>query len=284
VPFTIVGFLFGQSLATNQGADQQQATQVGLIGSVLGVTPVGLIVTNELARRAGEDAAAAGRQAQPPATLVPVPDVTGDSADDAADDLRANGLTATQTQVTSKDTAIGVVASQNPQGGQVVATGSTVQLFVSKGTIVPNVVGLAPDAATERLQRSGLTLRSEEAPSATVPEGEVAGQDPAAGQSVDPGTEVTIFVSTGAGVDVPRVLGLTLDQARRVLVDVGLLIAEDEAISSPAARDVVVFQVPSPGTTVEEGSVVEVRASTGPPVQAGAARPGAARPSASRTR
>ena len=45
MPFTIVGFLFGQSLATNQGADQQQATQVGLIGSVLGVTPVGLIVT-----------------------------------------------------------------------------------------------------------------------------------------------------------------------------------------------------------------------------------------------
>jgi eukaryotic-like serine/threonine-protein kinase len=284
VPFSIFGFFVGQSLAANQGADQQQAAQVGLVGSLVGITPVGVIITSELARRAGEDAAAAaGRQAPPLATPVPVPDVTGESADDATDDLRANGLTATQTEVTSKDTAIGVVSSQNPQGGQVVATGSNVQLFVSKGTIVPNVVGLTPEAATDRLQRSGLTARSEETPSATVPEGEVAGQDPASGQSVDPGTEVTIFISTGAGVDVPRILGLTLDQAREALTDVGLLIAVDEAIPSPAPRDVVVFQVPSPGTTVEEGAVVEVRASTGP-VQASAARPSAARPSAGRTR
>jgi serine/threonine-protein kinase len=265
VPISIFGFVLGSTLATNQGADQQQATQVGLIGSVLGVTPVGVIVTNELARRAGEDAAAAGGQAGQPgaAVPVPVPDVTGQSADDAVEDLRANGLNATQTQVTSKNTAIGVIDSQNPQAGQVVATGSNVQLFVSKGTIVPNVVGLTEQAATDRLKNAGLAASAQEAPSATVPQGEVAKQDPAAGQSVDPGTEVTISVSTGAGVEVPRVIGRTVDDAKGDLEKVGLLIAVDEPIDSPAPANVVVFQVPSPGTTVEPGSVVEVRASKG---------------------
>jgi hypothetical protein len=63
--------------------------------------------------------------------------------------------------------------------------------------IVPDVVGLGEDAALVALKEAGLFFRTEQMHSKDVAEGMVISQDPAAGTYVDPGTTVTIAVSSG---------------------------------------------------------------------------------------
>jgi serine/threonine-protein kinase len=129
---------------------------------------------------------------------------------------------------------------------------------------VPNVAGLSQKDADTRLTRAGLVSKHRETSSSTVPEGEVARQNPAAGTDANPGSDVEVFLSTGRGVEVPPLVGKKMDDARKALEEAKLFIAEDEAVRTPQPEGVVVFQVPPPLTTVKEGEVVEVRVSLGP--------------------
>ncbi len=66
------------------------------------------------------------------------------------------------------------------------------------GIAVPNLVGVARADAQARLQDAGLTSVVVEIASTTVPAGQVASQQPAAGASVARGENVTLIVSRGA--------------------------------------------------------------------------------------
>jgi serine/threonine-protein kinase len=270
---SLFGFVIGNALATSQGASGEDAARIGLVGGLLGSTPIGIVVTSELARQV---APPTPTRAQLPSgdgrgtttttgrAVVPVPDVTGESRDDAASDLADSQLRATESRVRSDKTEIGLVDNQSPKAGDVVRIGSTVNLFISKGVRIPDIVGLSQKSAEERLTRSGLVPKHRETPSSTTPEGEVAKQNPAAGSDANPGAEVEVFVSTGRGVEVPPLVGKKMDDARKALEEAKLFLAEDEAIYTPQPEGVVVFQVPPPLTTVKEGEVVEVRVSLGP--------------------
>ena len=85
---------------------------------------------------------------QPQITL---PDVVGQTKDDAADQLRSEGLRVVLTQRDDDDPADQVVAMQPPAGTQV-AEGSKVTLFWSDGPEqVPDVVGQERGARPRRL-------------------------------------------------------------------------------------------------------------------------------------
>ena len=63
---------------------------------------------------------------------------------------------------------------------------------------VPDVVGLTPEEAQQRLEQAGLELGSrDQAPSDQVEEGAVVEQDPTAGVQAERGTTVAVVVSTG---------------------------------------------------------------------------------------
>jgi eukaryotic-like serine/threonine-protein kinase len=63
---------------------------------------------------------------------------------------------------------------------------------------VPNVVGLTPEEAQQRLEQAGLEFGSQDqAPSDQVEAGAVVEQDPAAGTNVERGTAVGLVISTG---------------------------------------------------------------------------------------
>jgi len=63
---------------------------------------------------------------------------------------------------------------------------------------VPLLVALPPDEAQKRLENAGLELGSrDEAPSATIAEGAVSEQDPAAGTRAEQGRAVNVVLSTG---------------------------------------------------------------------------------------
>ncbi|MCZ6753892.1 MAG: M36 family metallopeptidase, partial [Gemmatimonadetes bacterium] len=137
-----------------------------------------------------------------PPGLVTVPDVVGLSQGEAGEVIVAAGLVVGAVTTENSNTVpAGDVISQNPTGGTQVLPGSDVDLVISLGPVlvlVPNVVGLAQAAAEAAIEAAGLVVGNvTEAPSNTVPAGNVIGQNPLAGAAVIPGTMVDIVVSSG---------------------------------------------------------------------------------------
>ena len=91
-------------------------------------------------------------------------------------------------------------------------------MIVSKGqapVAVPNVVSLNVDQARAALAKAGLTMQvGQTAASDNIPPNTIASQDPKDGTQVDPGSAVTVSVSSGPGLgDVPDVTGKNMSDA-----------------------------------------------------------------------
>jgi serine/threonine-protein kinase len=207
---------------------------------------------------------------------VEVPDVVGDSADEAKSTLEAAGLTVRAEEVFSDKVDKGDVVAQSPQPGTRVQKGAEVALSVSKGeepaanVKVPDLSGMTEDEARAALDKVGLDGVDLLAYSATVPKGDVGAQAPAAGASVAPGTQVAFILSKGPApsgtteVKVPNVTGLPKDEAKSALDAAGFKTEEIESPHETVAEDNVIAQLPLAGQMATEGSVVVIMVSTGP--------------------
>jgi beta-lactam-binding protein with PASTA domain len=126
---------------------------------------------------------------------VTVPDVRGQTADDATRTLRGLGLTVTATTEFSETVEKGLVIAQTPAGAASVPRGSAVRLRVSKGPeriTVPEERGRDVDAATTDLRALGLRVEVRH-----VRHGHgsvVLDQDPQPGTLVKPGSTVTLVL------------------------------------------------------------------------------------------
>jgi serine/threonine-protein kinase len=110
-------------------------------------------------RRAGSAIALIVSKGSP----VDVPDVTGESLEDARADLVEAGLKVkvSSERVTSSDIGKGEVARQTPESGSTAAEGDTVTLTLSKGpemVEVPDVVGDNVDDAKAELEAAGFEV------------------------------------------------------------------------------------------------------------------------------
>jgi beta-lactam-binding protein with PASTA domain len=127
---------------------------------------------------------------------VPLPDVVGQNKDDAADQLRSEGLRVVLTQRDADDPKDEVVEMQPPAGTDV-ADGSKVTLFWSDGPEqVPSVVGKTEAEATNLIQDAGFKVSRVTDSTTKAKKGDVLQQSPSAGQTLDKGSTVTIVVST----------------------------------------------------------------------------------------
>ena len=127
---------------------------------------------------------------------VTLPDVVGQSKDDAAEQLRGLGLRVVLTQRDSDDPKDQVVEMQPPSGTRV-ADASKVTLFWSDGPEqVPSVVGKTEASATQLIEDAGFKVSRVTDASTKAKKGTVLQQSPSAGQSLDKGSTVTIVVST----------------------------------------------------------------------------------------
>ena len=131
---------------------------------------------------------------------------------------------------------------------------------------IPNVIGLNEDSARDDLRELGLNSKSTLQPS-NEPKDRVIGQVPTEDTTVEPGTTVTIIISTGPEtqlVTVPSLVGKDEQTAANDLRKLGLnsksTLREAEA---PVGR--VTAQTPPEGATVELGDTVNITVSTGPP-------------------
>ena len=189
-----------------------------------------------------------------------VPSVRNLPADQAVRELNDLGFRVTQDPIASSTVKEGVAVRTSPKEGELVPKGTRVRLFVSSGpppVTVPSVIGQDKDDARETLEAAGFEVSAQNTDSDS-PEGEVVGQDPAAGTSVDKGSRVTITVSRGPQeVDVPDVVGLDRAGARSALRGAGLGVEVVER-QSPEPKGTVLSQSPSGGTSVPAGTTVTI--------------------------
>ena len=205
--------------------------------------------------------------------MVTVPNVEGLTQDAATTAITAAKLTGgTVTQQTSNTVATGNVISQDPPSGNSVAQGSRVNLVISSGpqmVTVPNVEGLTQDAATTAITAAKLTMGAVTRQSSNmVTTGNVISQDPASANSVAQGSPVNLVISSGPQiVTVPNVEGLTQDPATTAITAAKLMVGTvTQQTSNTVAAGNVISQDPANGSSVGQGSPVNLVISSGPQI------------------
>ncbi len=202
-----------------------------------------------------------------------VPDVTGQTAQQAEATLKSAGYTiGTTTEVYDDSTDEGRVVSTDPPAGTTAEKGSAINLNISKGkgqVEVPDLNGMNADQAKQALTKAGLTASQGTAvASDEVAKDKVATQDPAAGTKVEKGSTVTFSLSSGPeSVSVPDITGMSEKEAQAALSNVGLTGSlSDRKASDKVAEGDIISQSPSAGKKVSKGSKVSYVISTGPSV------------------
>ena len=128
-------------------------------------------------------------------------------------------------------------------------SGNTVN---ENGVTIPNVVGQTPDEARAALNALGLNVR-------TSGEGSVVtDQMPTAGSTVPKGSSTVLYLGEEKPketVAMPDLSGMTYEEAKKALEDVGLYLNATGSGTSGTVFEQLVL----PGTPVELGATVEVK-------------------------
>ncbi len=190
--------------------------------------------------------------------LVAVPTLEGMTEQAALQELQELNLTMERLEEPSQDVDAGLVVRSAPESGEEVATGSSVQVWISAGpdaVEIPQVAGMTQEQATAELREAGFEVSSVEFENAPrVPRNEVTKTVPAAGESVPLDTAIVLYVASGQ-VDLPDLVGQTREAALQTLDDLGLSSRITEEETSQAPADSVVAQDRSPGQVPQNTSV-----------------------------
>jgi len=159
----------------------------------------------------------------------------------------------------SADIKVNHVMAQDPENGKA-TTGSAVAVTVSAGpppVAMPPVEGLSEKDAVASLRNSKLEPVTTTEYSDTVDRGTVISQSIRAGDSVPPGSKVSLVVSLGPkSFPMPDVKGLSESTAVAKLKNMGLKPGVSTVPGSTGSQ--VVGQQPSAGSTVKAGQSVTI--------------------------
>ncbi|WP_445147990.1 Stk1 family PASTA domain-containing Ser/Thr kinase [Baekduia sp. Peel2402] len=184
--------------------------------------------------------------------------------------LKRAGLKTDVTLKESDTAAKGTVTGQDPAGGSRVPKGSTVNLTVSSGpgtARIPDLTNQRRSDARKALTDLGFNITEEQQASDTIKENRVIGTRPDVGQELDKGASVTLIVSSGKErVAVPKVTGLTEDEARTTLESVGFNVSKtDQETTDEDEVGKVLAQKPASGGTLAKGGTVAITVGKAPP-------------------
>ena len=125
---------------------------------------------------------------------------------------------------------------------------------------VPKVVGLTLAEATTRLEQSGHKITTAATVSdPTVPEGKIMDQIPGAEEGLEKGGTVAVRVSGGPGdLEIPRVTGMTAEQAKALLEKAGFKVVTQWTNVAESQGLIVLRQTPAAGQKSKKGTDVEI--------------------------
>ncbi|MFJ3493869.1 Stk1 family PASTA domain-containing Ser/Thr kinase [Streptomyces sp. NPDC086091] len=193
---------------------------------------------------------------------VKVPDLKGSRLDKAKELIKADGLEpGLVTEEFSDDVIKGFVIGSDPEAGTERRAGSAVALVVSKGSPVdvPDVTGQDLDDARSELEEAGLTVEvSADEVTSEFNRGQVAKQSLEPGAEAGEGDTVTLTLSKGPEmVEVPDVVGSSVDDATSALEDAGFRVEEDRGLLG-LFGDTVKSQSVDGGDTAPKGSKITI--------------------------
>lgn len=201
---------------------------------------------------------------------VAIPNLAGMSQDEARQALEALGLKMGSVglqYIEDGSQKVGVVISQDPEWGTMLAKGQSVNVVVTQEMRMPNVVGLTRSQAEDTLKNLGISvIEIDNSPVDDEKEiNIVLTQEPSSRSLISPSVNVKLVV----GVEqkkkaVPEVVGMQRDDAEAKLKDAGFQVSVTEEASSEVPKDEVIRQSPLANQRVIEGSTVTIVVSTGP--------------------
>ncbi|MGB4137451.1 MAG: Stk1 family PASTA domain-containing Ser/Thr kinase [Microbacterium sp.] len=214
-----------------------------------------------------------------PGSLVPVPSVAGESYDDAAKTLTADGFVPIRAEHDDIDVEAGLVIGTDPGMGKRLDKGAKVTVIVSTGPAahdLPALAGLSQADARKLLTDARVTVADEveeyfdDTPRDQVFQvrvtprvGDVLGC--ADGCTVHEGDQATLQVSLG---EVPDVSGQSLGNAKKTLTQAGLVVSDEvpyEFNDDVAEGDVIRQSAePEGGGLWRRGDVIQLTVSNGP--------------------
>ena len=209
---------------------------------------------------------------------VEVPSFQGLTLEEAEQKAEELGLKIKVGQeVSSYEYKAGQIVSQNPKEGNVIKTGQSVTVNISRGVLsskVPDVRGKNESDARFMLESYGFVVGStSKAFSNTVPEGRVCAQSVAPNTDAKTGTTINLTISKGKEVKevtVPDLKGLTKTEVTEKLFNSGLKIGEvSYAPSREYAEGLCISQSVAAKKKVSSDTKIDVVLSNGPDESSG---------------
>ena len=202
VQTVVVPDVTGQPQATASSNLISASLTVGAVAYALSSTvPVGNVISTSPAPGTVVPINSAVNLVVASATIN-VPNVVGQTQSAASTAItNANLVVGTVTTATSSTVPSGSVISESPAAGTSVPKDTAVNLVVSVGSVVPNVIGMTPAAAAATLQAAGLVVGAQSTvvnpAGQTVATGTVAVSNPVQGTSINVGASVNLVVDAG---------------------------------------------------------------------------------------
>ncbi len=166
--------------------------------------------------------------------------------------------------------SVGQIISQDIAQGQMVERGAVIQVVTAADAAqdivyIPDVVGQTADSATAMLENEGFVVNREFQYSSNITAGNVISQSPSGNSSGKAGDTITIYVSQGTeSTTVPSVVGQSESSARSAIGNANLNVGTvTQDYSSSVAEGSIISQTPSGGSSVSEGSSVDLVVSLG---------------------
>jgi serine/threonine-protein kinase len=155
----------------------------------------------------------------------------------------------------------GLIISSDPDAGDRIPDGDTIEVVVSKGKeryLVPNVLGDTEKHARARFAKRNIEVgKVTKAHNGKYDKGTVAEMSLDPKSEVKPGTAVDLVISTGpVPVRIPDVVGEFAGQAEDVLTELGFEVDFEPETTEDVAPNRVMEQSPEGNTTGHGGDII----------------------------
>lgn len=200
---------------------------------------------------------------------IVVPSIVGLHRDVAEEQIRERGLDfKVKNEVFSSDFKAGHVIEQSIDGGNTVKAGFPIEVTISKGeqeVDVPNVVNKHIDDAETILENHEFKSSVKYIPS-DIPKDYVISQTPDGDSKLPIWSTVSLVVSEGPEIKyvvMPNVIGDNVENAKKDLTDLGLLVEISEEENENVDKGIVIWQSFTANSEVAENTTVNLTVSKG---------------------
>ncbi len=185
-----------------------------------------------------------------------VPDLRRLTLNDARTRLRDAGLKPGRVESRVSDQQRGTIIEQRPAANEVVSPGIVIDVVLAATPIVPDVGGRTIDEARRLITSQLLKVGSVTAKVSNQSQGTVIEQQPRASAEASPGSAVDLVLAEG--LEVPKLIGLSLDEAGAELAKQLMRVGKVERRTSPDGDGRIIDQSPAPGAPATFGVGIDV--------------------------